>query len=61
MSQSRPKKTRSTRLKKKGKISVKQSVELRKKGASTAKYDTLSPTPTPRDNAATLKVKIKRK
>lgn len=60
MSQSRPKKTRSTRLKKKGKISVKQSVELRKKGASTAKYDTMK-VQTPRDNAATLKLKIKRK
>lgn len=61
MSQATPRKTRSTARKRKGKVSVKQSIELRKKGASTAKYDTLSPTPTPRDNAATLKVKIKRK
>lgn len=62
MSQAKPRKTRSTRLKKKGKISVKQSVELRKRGASTAKQDTLQRVhSTIRDNAVSFKVKIKKK
>ena len=46
--------------KKTGKIKIKKSIKLQKKGSLT--NDTvLAPTPTPRDNGATFKVKIRRK
>ena len=58
----KPKKKAATKAKKvKGKVSVRRSVKLRSKGAKTANADTIMPTPTPRSNGATFKVKIRRK
>ena len=55
-------KKRATRVRKcKCKCHIRQSLEMRRRGQQIGKNDTLPPTPTPRDNAATIKVKIKRK
>lgn len=55
-------KKRATRARKcKCKCHIKETLEVRKKGQQIGKNDTLPPTPMPRDNAATIKVKIKRK
>lgn len=54
-------KKRATRARKcKCKCHISQSLEIRKKGQQIAKNDTLA-TQMPRDNAASIKVKIKRK
>lgn len=42
------------------KIKIKKSIKVRKKD-SAPKDTVLAPTPTPRDNGATFKIKIKRK
>ena len=55
-------KKRATRARKcKCKCHIKEKAQIVKKGQQIGKNDTLPPTPTPRDNAATIKVKIKRK
>ena len=48
--------------KRKGKVSIKTSAEVRPKSKESAKNDTIqSPTPLPHTNAAVFKVKIKKK
>lgn len=55
-----PKRKPTRARKTKGKVRVRQRAKIVKKGTETAKYDTI-PTPLPRNNAATFRVKIKKK
>ena len=56
-----PKKSRSRARKRKGRVRISKRALMRKKATESAKNDTLQPSPTPRDNGVTFKVKLKRK